>query len=187
MLICSLHRCLLSGLCHLQTKQDSMLIYTNTPTHTCIHRETWSAMAIRDWLHWISGLLHQNATRQSPRHTHTQLCAQRQGFPGHTITNTHTRARTHMNRWLSRHLPMHRAQTAHPKSHACTQNWPQHASIGGDLLTEVDRREEICLAKGLNGLICGQQPTWRITSKTTHTRPAACPFLPSPNAALTVL
>lgn len=67
---------------------------------------------------------------------------------------------------------MHQCINKHTltKSHANGRSRPQHASIRRDLLTEADRREEICLAKGPNDLICGRELTRRITAKSTHTR-----------------
>lgn len=101
-----------------------------------------------------------------------------------TYTCVHT---NHLPPLLHRDTPKHcppNAAVLHfhardsPDTHAwvgiciiphCTQfhmrtQWPPHVSIWGDLLTQADRRGEVCLAKGSNDLMCGQEPTWLITS-----------------------
>lgn len=120
----------------------------NTKRHAGLHTHarTQIAMARQNWLHWIPQAASPKCNQtKSSLHTHTH---RERGIP-----------QTHIHQRINR---------AHTQSRMLTDTTDH--SMQASLLTEADRREEICLAKGPNDLICGREPTWLITSKNAHTR-----------------
>ncbi len=101
MLICSLHRCLLSVLCHLETMQDTMLIYTHTHTHT--HRHT----------HRQTNLLGETELAALNPPASSPKCNQTKSTP-HTCMHTHTLRDSpqHIHHCINMHETQHTHKVA---------------------------------------------------------------------------